>query len=120
MDMAISNINGIGSKVQDIPLPGSVSGNSTPQKESSAQVTEEFVKLDNETVKQLIEEIQSHLQSMNISLSFSAYGNESENVAVVVTDKETGKIIREIPSKELQNLYTKLEELVGIIFNHSV
>ncbi len=77
MDMAISNINGIGSKVQDIPSPGSVSGNSTPQKESSAQVTEEFMKLDNDTVKQLIEKSKQSA-IMNISLSFSAYGNDGE------------------------------------------
>lgn len=117
MDMAISNINGAGSKVLETPLPSSASGNTPPVKEPSGKAPEEVMTLDNEAVKQMIEEIQSHLQSMNINLSFSTYGKNSENTAVVVSDKETGKVIREIPPKELQNLYTKLEELIGLIFN---
>jgi uncharacterized FlaG/YvyC family protein len=116
MDMAISNINGAGSRVLETP-PTSVIGNSLPVKEPSGKAPEEMITLDNEAVKQLLEEIQSHLQSMNISLSFSTYGENGENIAVVVSDKETGKVVREIPPKELQNLYMKLGELVGLIFN---
>ncbi|MGZ3592816.1 MAG: flagellar protein FlaG, partial [Syntrophales bacterium] len=68
----------------------------------------------------LLQQIQSHMESMNIGLSFSRYGNKGEEVAVIVTDKDTGKVIREIPPKEIQDLHTKIGELIGLIFNHSV
>ncbi|MFH1081598.1 MAG: flagellar protein FlaG [Pseudomonadota bacterium] len=70
-----------------------------------------------EKVKQMISEMQSQIDMMNISLKFSTYGERGEKIAVVVADKETGEVIREIPSKEIQNLYAKMSELAGMIFN---
>jgi flagellar protein FlaG len=119
MDMTISNIKGTSTRVHDVPLSGSISG-PQPQKESSDKAPEEPITLSSEAVEKLLQSIENHLQSMNISLSFSTYGKNNENIAVVVRERETGKVIREIPPKELQNLYTKLGELVGMIFNHSV
>jgi flagellar protein FlaG len=118
MDMAISNINAGGPMAPEIPLPGSAS-NIPNKKEPSANVSEEIKALSSEAVKQLLEDIQSQLESMNISLSFSTYGKNNENISVIVKEENTGKVIREIPPKELQNLYTKLGELIGIIFNHT-
>jgi flagellar protein FlaG len=115
MDMAISNINA-GSNLPEIAMPGSAS-NIAPQKEPSGQAPEESRPMSSEAVKQMLEQIQSQLESMNVSLSFSTYGANGSDVSIVVTDKDTGKVIREIPAKELQNLYTKLGELIGLIFN---
>ncbi len=117
MDMAISNINA-GSNLPAIAMPGSAS-NTAPQKEPSGQAPEESRPMSSEAVKQLLAQIQGQLESMNVSLSFSRYGKNDSSISVVVTEKNTGKVIREIPPEELQNLYTKLGELVGIIFNHS-
>ena len=68
-------------------------------------------------IKQMVEEMQSHLDSMNVSLQYSFYGDDGEKVAVIVVNRETGEVIREIPSKEMQALQTKMSELVGMIFN---
>ena len=68
-------------------------------------------------VKQMVEQMQSHLDSMNVSLQYSFYGASGEKVAVTVVNRETGQVIREIPSKEMQALQTKMSELVGMIFN---
>jgi len=68
-------------------------------------------------ITQMIEEIQNQLQRMHVSLEFSHYGGHGERIAVVVADKTTGEVIREIPSKEIQNLYNKINDLVGIIFD---
>ena len=54
---------------------------------------------------------------MNVSLQYSFYGVNDEKVAVIVVDRETGEVIREIPTKEMQALQTKMGELVGMIFN---
>lgn len=68
-------------------------------------------------LKQVVEQMQSQLDSMNVSLQYSFYGTGDEKVAVKVVNRETGDVIREIPSKEIQVLQTKMSELVGMIFN---
>ncbi|MGO9137384.1 MAG: flagellar protein FlaG [Syntrophales bacterium] len=113
MDMAISNINRAGSIVPRISLQGSVSGNNRPP----GQTPEESQPMSSEAVNQALQQIQNEVQSMNISVSFSTYGDKNNDISVIVTDKDTGKVIREIPPEDLQNLYTKLGELIGIIFN---
>jgi flagellar protein FlaG len=70
-----------------------------------------------EQVRRMVEEMQSQIQRMNVSLEFSRYGGHGEKIAVVVADKATGEVIREIPSRELQNLYNSINDLAGIIFN---
>jgi len=68
-------------------------------------------------VKQMVDEMQSQINSMNVSLQFTPYGKHDEKIAIVVANKDTGKVIREIPPKELQHLYAKMSELAGMILN---
>ena len=68
-------------------------------------------------VKQMVEQMQGQLDSMNVSLQYSFYGAGGEKVAVTVVNRETGEVIREIPTKEMQALQAKMSELVGMIFN---
>ena len=70
-----------------------------------------------EKIEQIVDKMQSRIDSMNVSLSFSTYGDSGENVAIVVSNKDTGKVIREIPAKEIQKLYAKMSELAGTILN---
>jgi len=69
-------------------------------------------------VKQAVGQMQSQLDSMNISLQFSVYGDNDNKIVVKVVDRDTGKVIREIPAKEVQALQDKMSELVGMIFDH--
>jgi flagellar protein FlaG len=90
------------------------------QPSSSQGQTAENAAASSEQVKQMVDEMQSQIERMNVSLQFYTYGENGENIAVVVADKETGEVIREIPSKEIQNLYAKMSELAGMIFNRQV
>jgi flagellar protein FlaG len=94
-----------------MPLPGSSREGRPPDK------VEEQRSAKNEQMKQMVQEMQSQIDSMNVSLEFSTYGENGEKIAVVVADKDTGEVIREIPSKEIQNLYAKMREITGILFN---
>jgi len=94
-----------------MPLPGS-----SKDDRPSVQVEEQRA-VENERMKQMVKEMQDQINSMNISLEFSTYGENGDKIAVVVADKNSGEVIREIPSKELQNLYAKMREITGIIFN---
>ncbi|MBE0558555.1 MAG: flagellar protein FlaG, partial [Proteobacteria bacterium] len=71
-------------------------------------------------IKQVVEKMQEQIDSMNISLQYSTYGPDDEKIAVAVVNKETGELIREIPPKELRNLYAKMSELAGMIFNREI
>ena len=70
-----------------------------------------------EHAQKMVEEIQKHLSNLDVSLTFSTYGENNNQVSIVVAERATGKVIREIPSKELQSLYTKMQELAGMILN---
>ena len=76
--------------------------------------------LNKQEIKHLTEKVQNCLDKVNINLKFSTYGKDDERTAVAVVEKETGKVIREIPPEELQQLYLKMGELVGMFFNHTV
>lgn len=65
-------------------------------------------------------QVQEHITSRSISLSFSTYGKKNDKISVAVIDEETGKVIREIPPEELQRLSGKLEEMVGMVFDGRV
>ena len=69
-------------------------------------------------LKQVVEQMQGQLDSMNISLKYSVYGENDNKIAVKVVDRDTGKVIREIPAKEVQALQDKMSELVGMIYDH--
>ena len=73
-----------------------------------------------EQLRQMIDDMQGHIDRMNVSLQFYTYGDHGEKIAVVVADKETGEVIREIPPKEIQELYAKMSELTGMILNGNV
>ena len=76
--------------------------------------------VSNERIRMQVAEMQSQINRMNVSLTFSTYGDSDDKIAVVVADKETGEVIREIPPKEIQNLYAKMSELTGMILNGHV
>lgn len=68
-------------------------------------------------VEQMVADMQYQLDSMNISLQYTLYGDHAEKIAVKVVNKDTGVVIREIPPKEMRALQAKMSELVGMIFN---
>jgi len=70
-------------------------------------------------LKQMVEEMQKHIESMRVNLKFSTYGDHGERIAVAVMNGDTGEIVREIPPKEIQELYARMSELVGMIFNRN-
>jgi hypothetical protein len=54
----------------------------------------------------------NRIESVRTDRSFSTYGVRNERVAVVVKNGETGEVIHEIPSEEMQKLHVHLDMLV--------
>jgi flagellar protein FlaG len=59
---------------------------------------------------------QNHLHVSGVSVSFSVH-EATGRIKVVVTDKGTGELIREIPPDEVLNLMAKIDEMMGILYD---
>ena len=60
-----------------------------------------------------------------ISLTFNkklqfVVDHRSNEITVKVIDKETDKVIKELPPEELQRLHNKLRETIGLLFDERV
>ncbi len=75
------------------------------------QLKEQKDKL-NELAKQLNKE----LSPLNTNVKFG-FSEDIEGLFVTVSERDTNRIIRKIPSDEAMELAAKMKELVGIIFN---
>ncbi|MBC8317234.1 MAG: flagellar protein FlaG [Desulfobulbaceae bacterium] len=73
-------------------------------------------KLTNEELTSAVENIQARLDVMRTKLGFSIH-EETDDIVIKVTDRESGDVIRQIPSEEVMELRARLDELVGIIFD---
>jgi flagellar protein FlaG len=70
---------------------------------------------DTEHLKALAADVQKNLQIMhNVDLQFSVH-EASGRMMVVVKEESSGKVIREIPAKEVLNLAAKLDEMIGLL-----
>jgi flagellar protein FlaG len=94
-----------------------VQSSSFAQSSQSAQNVDNNADVSPAQAKQFVAEMQKQVDGMNIGLQYSFYGENNRKIAVKVTNKETGEVIREIPPKEMQALQTKIGEMVGKIFN---
>jgi flagellar protein FlaG len=54
-----------------------------------------------------------------VGLQFSVH-EETGKTVIKVINKDTGKLIRQIPSKEMLNLAAKMEDMMGILFDRQV
>lgn len=67
-------------------------------------------------LRDVLEAVENHPSVRNTGLEFSVH-EETGRLRVTVTDKETERVIREIPSEKLLDLIGKMEEMVGILFD---
>ncbi|MFQ6758770.1 flagellar protein FlaG [Desulfovibrionaceae bacterium CB1MN] len=63
-----------------------------------------------------LNEVQARMDQMGTNLQF-AMDKVAEDIVVKVTDKESGDLIRQIPSEDVVKLRKKLEELSGLLFD---
>jgi len=66
------------------------------------------------------ENVQKPVGHRNVSIAFSTYGRNNQKISVTLTDIETGKVIREIPPEEIQQLSVKLGELAGMFVDDMI
>jgi len=74
-------------------------------------------KPDSDRLTELAADAQRNLKLMhNVDLQFSVH-KASGQMMVIVREESTGKVIREIPPKEVLNLAAKFDELAGMLLD---
>jgi flagellar protein FlaG len=65
-----------------------------------------------------VSDLQQISVTFNTRLSFSL-NEKLDQVVVKVIDNDTDKIVREIPPSELQHVYERIREVIGLLFDES-
>lgn len=114
--------------IEPIPATGKNQGQSVetslhlghpPPSEGKGEKREDN-SLDLSRMNELVKDLQQNMKLFhNVDLRFAVH-KATGQIMVTVTDEDTGKVIREIPSSEMLNLSTKLEEMIGIIFDQKI
>ncbi len=72
---------------------------------------------DPEHLAKMVAKVQEFIQeALNVNLDFRL-DRETNEMVVRVVNRETGKVIRQIPAEEVVALRQKLDELRGVLFN---
>lgn len=71
--------------------------------------------VDSETI---IRNLEKFVKAFNTRLEFEV--DPETGSKIQVRDKETGKLIRQIPREELQDLRNKMDEITGMLFNRRI
>jgi len=69
-------------------------------------------------LKIAIRDIQRVNETFNHRLSFN-FNEKLGEVVVKVIDNDTDKVVREIPPVELQRVYERIREVIGLLFDKS-
>ncbi|HOT62201.1 MAG TPA: flagellar protein FlaG [Treponemataceae bacterium] len=108
----------------DRRLEGSV--NSTLRSTSTAlqttvdrAETETRPTVDEHKIREIVEQIQNISNMFDRKLQFRV-SKELEEVVVKVIDSNTDKVIKEIPSAEIQKLQIRIKETLGLLFDETI
>jgi flagellar protein FlaG len=111
----IMSVASVGYPVSQISIP--IDNRGTVRQ--SQTVTQSETRARPQITNSTAEDLQRMSQVFNRKLQFVVDHN-SNQVIVKVIDKETDKVIKEIPPEELQRLYRNLKEAIGLLFNEMV
>ena len=103
-------------KPQVAPVEKSNDSAQTALDEKALQEKAKEQRLSNEELAEAVQDIQSRLEVVGTRLGFSIH-EETEDIVVEITNRESGELIRQIPSDEVLELRARLDELVGILFD---
>lgn len=74
---------------------------------------------DSELLEKIAGEINSNFRIFNTSISFSV-DNATGNTVIKILDRESEKVIREIPPSEMLKLAAKFADIIGRLIDETV
>jgi len=109
--------------VSPSPLQGDFHGQAVRQPSDFHGQTVKQQPTASQTKPQVIHSAANDLEQIglvfNKKLQF-VVDHKSNDVIVKVIDKETDKVIKELPPEELQRLHSNLKDTIGFLFDESV
>jgi len=110
------SVAGVGS----IPVPSmSLPGDLFTKAVKHDTVTQSEKKVKPQVIHSTAADLQKMGLAFNRKLQF-VVDHRSNEVIVKVIDKETDKVIKELPPEELQRLHRNLKEAIGLLFDEMV
>jgi len=90
--------------------------------ESKAPKTQETAEMENKKVKEIVEEMNKEFEKTDTSIKFKVHESSEgglNKVSIKVVEKDSEKVIVEIPSEEAIEFAEKMETITGLLFDHS-
>ena len=91
----------------------------TYQEASSLEARNKAAALQQQRVQEAARQLNDFMKIISVGLHFSVDADTKQTVVKVV-NKETGEVIRQIPSEEALRLSKAMDTLQGLIIQHTV
>ena len=104
-----SSTNSLNQKAKSTPPINNLS-------ETMAKTLAQTLKINEEKVKEAVKEINNELVKLQSELGFSV-DKVANDVVVTVKRKETGEVVRQIPSEAVLKLAHNFEKLKGVLLD---
>lgn len=101
--------------IQEIQKTQTVQEKAEPMNNQPKASNSEYEK----EMEKLVMELNSSLNPFNTSLRFG-FDNSSEAFYVSVIDTKTNDLVRRFPAEEAQLILPKIQEINGLLFDHTV
>jgi uncharacterized FlaG/YvyC family protein len=105
--------------VSPAPLPGEFHGHNVRQHDEPEVKVKPEKKVKPQVIHSAAADLQRISHAFNKKLQF-VIDHRSNEVIVKVIDKDTDKVIKELPPEELQRLHRNIKEAIGLLFDEMV
>lgn len=93
------------------------SQNFSPNKEMSDTVDD--IILEKEKIKDTVAQLQNLSEFLDRKVKFNV-NEELDRVVIKVIDPSTDKVIKEIPSAEVQEMQIRIKDAIGFLFDETI
>ncbi|MCI5968623.1 FlaG family protein [Helicobacter sp.] len=111
MNVARGQSNALHSQGTQAPTRTETIQNAIEDSNKEQQIQEQREKLN-----ELAQQLNKELNPLNTNITFG-FNEDIEGLYITVSERDTNRVIRKIPSDEAMELMAKMKEVVGIIFS---
>ena len=109
-------------KPEKIKLEAEKAAMAESKVEKEAPKSQETTEKENKKVSEIVEKMNKELKKVDTSIEFKVHetdGIGQNKISIKVVEKDSEKVIAEIPSEEAIEFAEKMEEITGLLFDHS-
>ena len=115
--MNVNNIINVIDKVDSYKISNKYNDNHSKE-ERNGEEKVNARELDKNDIIKIVDKLNKSMKVSNERVRFS-YHEENNQIILRVSDSETGEVIREIPSRNVQKLHDHIQEYIGMLVDES-